>query len=128
MKAGRKAHIALPAALTACFLLLLLVSGFYFARYLQAQIFQERTTQLNEITSQVRVNLGTALDAHWKYLNTAVNLLSAEEYASAEEVMEYVPGKYQMDILQYPKITVEYLGTPTYVPPSADPNYEEKSA
>ena len=92
MKAGRKAHIALPAALTACFLLLLLVSGFYFARYLQAQIFQERTTQLNEITSQVRVNLGTALDAHWKYLNTAVNLLSAEEYASAEEVTERIAG------------------------------------
>ena len=90
MKAGGKAHIALPAALTACFLLLLLVSGFYFARYLQAQIFQERTTQLNEITSQVRVNLGTALDSHWKYLNTAVNLLSAEEYASAEEVTERI--------------------------------------
>ena len=92
MKAGGKAHIALPAALTACFLLLLLVSGFYFAQYLQAQIFEERTTQLNEITSQVRVNLGTALDSHWKYLNAAVNLLSAEEYASAEEVTERIAG------------------------------------
>ena len=65
MKADRKTHIALPAALTACFLLLLLVSGFYFARYLQDRIFEERTTQLNEITAQVRVNLSVALDSHW---------------------------------------------------------------
>ena len=42
-----------------------------------------------------------------------------------KNIMEYVPGKYQMDILQYPKIEIEYLGTPTYVPPSSDPNYEE---
>ena len=42
-----------------------------------------------------------------------------------KNIMEYVPGKYQMDILQYPKIEIEYLGTPTYVPPSSDHNYEE---
>ena len=90
MKSGGKARIALPAALTACFLLLLLVSGVYFAQYLQGQIFEERTTQLNEITSQVRVNLSGALDAHWKYLNTAVKLLTEETYGTAEDVTEEI--------------------------------------
>lgn len=39
-------------------------------------------------------------------------------------VMDYVPGKFEMSILQYPKVTIEYLGGPHYVPPSADPNYD----
>ena len=55
----------------------------------------------------------TQLEFHWQTMKNS---------------MEYVPGKYQMDILQYPKVQIEYLGTPTYVPPSADPNYEEQSA
>ncbi len=48
------------------------------------------------------------------------------EWQSAKFNMEYVPSRYQMSILQYPKVTIEYVGGPNYVPPSADPNYEEK--
>ena len=39
--------------------------------------------------------------------------------------MNYIPGKFSIEILQYPKVSVEWLGSPTYVPPSADPNYVE---
>ena len=109
MKADRKTHIALPAALTACFLLLLLVSGFYFARYLQDRIFEERTTQLNEITAQVRVNLSVALDSHWKYLNTAANLLSAGEYETAEDVTERIAGLEQLLDLESYRATLMLL-------------------
>ncbi|MEA5010186.1 MAG: DUF6470 family protein [Angelakisella sp.] len=42
-----------------------------------------------------------------------------------KNIMDYVPGKFTLSILQYPKITVEYLGEPSYVPPSAAPGYEE---
>ena len=66
MKPEKKRHnFLLPAALAFCLLSFLLAGGFYFTDYLQQQIFIERTTQLNEITSQVRVNLGNALDSHW---------------------------------------------------------------
>ena len=92
MKAGRRAHIALPVALTACCLLLVVVSGVYFAEYLRSRIFEERTTQLNEITSQVRVNIRSALDDHWKYLDAAVNLLSEREYETAADVTEQIAG------------------------------------
>ena len=70
----------LPASLVLCLLLFLLVGGLYFTRYLQDQIFKERTTQLNEITSQVRVNLGNALDSHWNYLTAAVNALERRTF------------------------------------------------
>lgn len=37
--------------------------------------------------------------------------------------MKYIPGDVKMEILQYPSVEIEYIGGPTYVPPSADPNY-----
>ncbi len=43
-------------------------------------------------------------------------------------VMDYVPGKFQMNITQYPEVQIEYLGEPRYVPPSSSPTYEEESA
>ena len=42
--------VLFPAVLTVCLLLSLAAGGIYFAGYLQAQIFAERSTQLNEIT------------------------------------------------------------------------------
>ncbi|NLM61368.1 MAG: hypothetical protein GX193_04740 [Clostridiales bacterium] len=39
--------------------------------------------------------------------------------------LEYIPGKLEIEIEQYPDIKIEYLGSPSYVPPSADPNYSE---
>ncbi len=42
--------------------------------------------------------------------------------------MDYIPGKYQMNITQYPQVQIEYLGEPYYVPPSSAPNYQEQGA
>ncbi len=52
----------------------------------------------------------------------------AFEWQVNQNVMNYVPGKFEMLIKQYPKVQIEYLGDPNYVPPSANPNYEEESA
>ena len=74
MRAKRKFHNIILPVLSAGFLLLFLVSGgIWFTKYLQNQIFLERTTQLNELTAQVRANLSGALDSYWSYLTIAVN-------------------------------------------------------
>lgn len=39
--------------------------------------------------------------------------------------MEYVPGKYHMEITQFPEVKIEYVGGMNYVPPSSAPDYEE---
>ncbi|MCM1023871.1 MAG: response regulator [Prevotella sp.] len=83
---GKGKHLALPLALTACLLVFFLLGGSFFTKYLNSQIFEERTTQLVEITSQVQVNLGNALDTHWNYLTAAVNTLKQRELESAEDV------------------------------------------
>lgn len=37
--------------------------------------------------------------------------------------MDYIPGKFNLVITQYPKVSVEYLGGVRYTPPSASPDY-----
>lgn len=32
------------------------------------------------------------------------------EWTVSKKEMEYVPGRFQMDIIQYPKVTIEYIG------------------
>ena len=75
----KKRHIALPAVLAVGLLLFLAVGGVYFSGYLNQQIYEERTNQLVEITSQVQVNLNNALDTQWRYLTFAVNMLEEQK-------------------------------------------------
>ena len=37
----------------------------------------------------------------------------------------YVPGELNVNVEQYPRVDIEYIGEPMYVPPSANPAYEE---
>ena len=36
--------------------------------------------------------------------------------------LEFVPADLEFSILEYPSVTIEYVGEPIYVPPSANPN------
>lgn len=37
----------------------------------------------------------------------------------------YVPGELIINVEQYPKLEIEYIGDPIYAPPSANPNYQD---
>lgn len=67
-------------------------------------------------------------DISWEPNSIDINYKPATvqtEWQSAKFTMEYVPSKYKLDIVQYPKVNIEYVGGPMYVPPSANPNYEK---
>lgn len=49
------------------------------------------------------------------------------DYSMSEYQFEYVPASIEFTITQYPEVKIEYLGGFTYVPPSADPNYNGDS-
>lgn len=36
---------------------------------------------------------------------------------------EFIPGNIEISITQQPDVIIEYIGSPIYVPPSADPEY-----
>lgn len=40
---------------------------------------------------------------------------------------EFIPGSIEFTITQQPDVIIEYIGSPIYVPASADPNFEAKA-
>lgn len=38
--------------------------------------------------------------------------------------INFIPGSIEFIINEYPRVEINYIGTPIYVPPSADPNYK----
>jgi len=49
------------------------------------------------------------------------------EWDTGSADLVYVPGNLELEIEQYPDVKIEYLGSPNYVPPSANPEYNEES-
>lgn len=46
------------------------------------------------------------------------------DWKDMQQELNYVPGSVHMEILEYPRVDIEYTGGPIYIPRSADPNYE----
>ena len=47
------------------------------------------------------------------------------DWKSHHPEYEFTPGSIEFRIKQYPKTEIEYIGRPHYIPPSADPEYDE---
>lgn len=60
------------------------------------------------------------LDAHKGELNY--------DWQIKSNILSYVPGSVRMKILERGGVDIEYVGSPIYIPKSADPNYEEPVA
>jgi len=41
-----------------------------------------------------------------------------------ESPLEFIPGSVEFIVRDRPRVEIEYIGEPIYVPPSANPNYE----
>ncbi len=41
--------------------------------------------------------------------------------------LEFVPASIEYSVAQYPKVIIEYIGEPIYVPASANPNYQGRA-
>ena len=87
---NKKWNITLPAVLVIGLLLFLVVGGVYFSHYVEGRIYEERTDQLNEITSQVYANLNNSLNVHWIYLTFATNMLEGYEPDTIQDIAAYI--------------------------------------
>ena len=85
-----KQYITFPTVLFAGLLLFLVISGIYFMRYLEQRIYVERTNQLDEITSQVYVNLNNSLNVQWLYITFAINMLEEYEPDTIQDIAAYI--------------------------------------
>jgi hypothetical protein len=51
-------------------------------------------------------------------------LSETQSSASYNTGTDFIPPDLEVDIVEYPKVIIRYIGGPIYFPKSADPNYE----
>lgn len=88
---------------------------------------QKIETQLNSVTVFIP---NTGADLTWDPPKVNTEYTKSElkyEWDSPKASLRYIPGSVHMKIVEHASVNVEYLGTPMYVPPSADPSHENKS-
>lgn len=92
------------------------------------QVFRQR--MLQQPTTETVFLPGAPTRISWEPNQLDIDYQAGElnfDWKTMRSIMEYVPGRFRMNILQYPKVQIEYMGDPMYVPPSANPNYEGES-
>lgn len=86
------------------------------------QIIRQRLLQQPETYTTFLPSAGTDISWQPAQLDKQYNPGSLEfDWQIMQNQMNFIPGKFQFEITQYPDVRVEYLGKPTYVPPSAQP-------
>lgn len=91
-----------------------------------SQIMQQKMMQNTDITTYTHFIPTTGPDISWDPAQVSLDYTPGSvdtEWEVQKNVMTYVPSEIHFKILQKPKVTIEYLGTPTYVPASAKPDY-----
>ena len=66
------------------------------------------------------------VDISWEPNSLQVQYTPGEtefQWEFPELELIYTPGSVKINIIEYASIDIEYLGTPFYIPKSADPNY-----
>ena len=61
---------------------------FYVRVYMVKQTTQERTSQLEEMINQIRVNLGYGLETHWNLLTGIENAIDQKRYEDEEALVQ----------------------------------------
>jgi len=73
----------------------------------------------------------TGAEMQWVPYQLDISFTEGEmhnEWQVLRDVMNYVPGSIRMTILQRPRVDIEYVGSPLYIPPSADPHYVDSES
>lgn len=87
---------------------------------------------MKKFMSDVSFNLGFATtvapDISWDIGGVSMNFTMDElsfDWNIERPQIQFIPGSIEFIINEYPSVEINYIGTPIFVPPSANPNYKE---
>lgn len=66
----------------------LVIGVLYIRSYMMKQTVQERSSQLEEMTSQIRTNLDIGLETHWNLVTGIKSSIEGNDYKDEQELME----------------------------------------
>lgn len=102
------------------------ISGQYDKGVTIGQLMGQRMNQQPQMVMKFLPQGGAQLSWQPAQCNIDYQMGNTEyQYQSPRIQYSYTPAHMDIKVLQYPKVRVEYLGSPSYVPPSANPEYEE---
>lgn len=87
---------------------------------------------MQKFLSEVNFNLGfipqTGPDISWEIGGVSMNYEKDKldfNWHIERPIINYILGSVEFIVTEYPKVEINYIGTPIFVPPSANPNYKE---
>lgn len=87
---------------------------------------------MKKFMSDVEFNLGfspkVGPDISWEIGGVSMNYEMDKlnfDWNIERPKFNFIPGSIEFIIKEYGRVEINYLGTPIFVPPSADPNYKE---
>lgn len=93
---------------------------------LMSQDLMNKTTPIETTIAQIP---SERIDMSWEPATIKHKVRRSDvetNWKKAAQEMEFVPSSYSLEIKQFAHVEIEYIGGHQYVPPSSDPNYEEK--
>ncbi len=102
----------------------MLEKGMTIAQYVKQKMVSGITTETN-----IGAIPKERIDMSWEPASVKHNVERGRvesDWKQAANKMEFIPSSYSLEVKQLAKVEIEYIGGFQYVPPSSDPNYEEK--
>mgnify|MGYP000920170298 FL=1 len=91
-----------------------------------AQIIRQKMLEQPEMYTAFLPSAGAEIS--WEPGSISLNYRPQQtdyDWQIKDNPLVYIPGSIRVKIVEFAKVNIEYLGSPMYIPPSADPNYEE---
>ena len=88
VKRNNTTKYILPALLAFVVVVSLVIGILYIHSYLMKQTVQERSSQLEEMLSQIRVNLDYGMETHWNLVTGIYDAIDGMHYNSEQELIQ----------------------------------------
>lgn len=91
-----------------------------------SEVFKSKMLEQPQLYTAYLPSVGADLSWSPPQLDISFEPASSEtDWQINENEFSFVPGSINVKVSEYASVSIEYLGGPMYVPPSASPDYEE---
>lgn len=94
-----------------------------------AQLMRQKSFENLTIESTIATIPTEKIDISWEPAEVKHQVRRSDvstNWQKAAQEMEFVPSSITLEVENFADVEIEYIGGYQYVPPSSDPNYEEK--